>query len=209
MSGAPESLPALLQRRRGIAPRTTWLVAVALVVVLAVAVLVLRDPYGGRTPYVHRAKPVFNVLITPKVHRGEPRGDELLRLVGRRGGVRAVGTVRPLHLDEYPGDLAGLLPVYADAHARAIAARIPGFRRVKDTKARVHTGPGYWVGFESDAGPGFDILAFPPEVKHPRDGVVLSYRTRRPPGRLARPQRRILRKVKKSLRTFTFGSSRI
>src|SRR4051794_20015288 len=57
-----ETLPALLQRRFGVPERRTLIGFGVLVVLLVVAVLVLRDPLGGRKQVVHEAKPVFNTL---------------------------------------------------------------------------------------------------------------------------------------------------
>lgn len=209
-----ESLPALIERRRGIAQRTT-LAAVAAVLAAAVLVywLVLRDPLDGKDQYVRTRAPVFNVLLTPGiVHRVRPRPGELLRLRARRGPVLATATVRRLRLPAYRGDVAGLLPVFTDAYTRRLAAATPGFHLLADGKARVHTAPGYQVGFgftsQAGAGQGIDILTVPPELPGVRDGVILSYREIRPPGRIRPRLRAVLKAMRSAFRSFEFGPDR-
>ncbi|MEA2124994.1 MAG: hypothetical protein QOI80_1776 [Solirubrobacteraceae bacterium] len=210
-----ETLPQLLERRRGIPQRTTWLVAAGIVVAGALAYLLfVRDPLDGQQQVVHRGRPVFNVLLTPGVvRRVRPRDGELLRLVAHRGRVRATETVRPLRLPAYEGDVAGVLPVFADGHARRLGARLPGFRQTFDGKTPIHTAPGYRIGFTygtpADPGTGADILLVPPESPGVRDGVILSLRIARPSGRLPPRQRRALTAIRVAFRSFEFGPGRL
>lgn len=172
----------------------------------------VRDPFDGNEQVVHRSKPVFNVLYKdPVVRTVAPRSGELLRLRSRRGALLATTTVRRLRLPAYEGDVAGLLPVFADAHARALAARYPGFRQTVDTRARVHTSPGYEVGFTFASpkgyGEGTDLLVLPDEPSA-RDGVLLSYRLTKPDGRQPRRLRKAAKAMRSALRSFEFGPDR-
>jgi len=210
-----ESLPTILERRRGIAPRRT-LAAVGAGLVLAglVYLLVLRDPLDGKIQYVHAGAPVFNVLLTPEVvRRVPPRAGELLRLQAGRGPVQATTTVRRLRLPAYRGDVAGLLPVLADAHARRLARTVPGFRLRADGKARVNTAPGYQVGFSfaspAGKGEGIDVLVVPPETPGVRDGVILSYRATRPKRRIRPRLRAAAKAMRLAFRSFEFGPDRL
>lgn len=186
--------------------------AIAVVGVLVWLVFV-RDPLDGNEQVVHRGDPVFNVLYKDGViRRVAPRPEELLRLRARRGPLLATATVRRLTLPPYEGDVAGILPVFADAHARALSKRLPGFEQTVDTRARVHTAPGYEVGFTfttpKGIGEGTDLLVMPPSEQQPRDGVLLSYRLTKPEGRQPRRLRKAAKAMRSAFRSFQFGEER-
>jgi hypothetical protein len=206
-----ESLPALLERRHGIAPRTTLVGVAVAIAVIVVAVLVVRDPLGGKTQVVHRKDPVFNLLSKAPVHRVAPGPGELLRLSAHRGPLRATTTVTRLRLPPYRGFLAGALPVFADNAARRLARRYPHFHLTGDTRARVHTAPGYELDFtfatSGRLGFGTELFVVPDKPGE-RDGVVLSYRLTKPPGRQPRPRRRAAKAMRSALRSFEFGPDR-
>lgn len=178
-----------------------------------VYLLFVRDPLGGNAQVVHRGRPVFNVLYKDDiVRRVPPRPGELLRLRVRRGPLLATTTVRRLRIPDYRGDVAGLLPVVADGYARALAKRYDGFRLTADNRARVHTAPGYEIGFAfstpSGIGEGTDLLVMPFDEKHPRDGVVLSYRLTKQSGRQPRRLRKAAKAMRSAFRSFEFGPDR-
>lgn len=172
----------------------------------------LRDPFDGNAQALHRARPVFNVLYkAPVIRRVAPRPGELLRLRAHRGKLLTTTTVRRLRLPPYRGDVAGLLPVFADARARELAKRYPGFDQTVDTRARVHTSPGYEIGFTFRSpkgyGEGTDLLVLPDEPGI-RDGVVLSYRLTKATGRQPRRLRQAAKLMRSALRSFEFGADR-
>ncbi len=173
----------------------------------------VRDPFDGNTQVVHRGKPVFNVLYKDPIIRSvEPRPGELLRLRAKRGPLLTTTTVRRMHLPAYRGDVAGLLPVFADARARALAQRYRGFEQIVDTRARVHTAPGYEVGFTfktpAGIGEGTDLLVVPFDSEQPREGVILSYRLTKLPGRQPRRLRKAAKAMRSAFRSFEFGPDR-
>jgi hypothetical protein len=194
-----------------------WRVAVLAAVVLGAVVywFVLRSPNDGLAQVVHRDKPVFNVLLDEsRVRRVTPQPGELLRLVAHKGPARATTTVRALRLPAYTGDVNGFLPIYADAHARELAAAIPAFAQTYDGKAPVHGAPGYRVSFTFGTpgrpGKGADVMLVPPESPAGvRDGVLLSLRIERPPGHLRARQRKVLQAMRVAFRSFEFGPERL
>jgi hypothetical protein len=206
-----ETLPALLERRHGIAPRTTLLAAAGIVAVIVIAALLLRDPLNGKAQLVHRSAPVFNLLYKPPVRRVAARPGELERLQARRGPLRATTTVTRLRLPAYRGYLAGVLPVFADNAARRLARRYPRFHLTGDTRARVHTSPGYELDFTFAEGGrlgfGTDLFVVPDKPGE-RDGVVLSYRLTKPPGRQPKPRRKAAKTMRSAFRSFEFGPDR-
>src|SRR4051794_14664257 len=105
------TLPELLRERRGIPPRRTTVVFVALVVLVGATVLVIQRV---RRPgqLLHRGAPTFNLIYHDPVRRAAPRDGELARLVAHRPRVGWELSVRPLRLAPYAGDAGhALLPV--------------------------------------------------------------------------------------------------
>jgi hypothetical protein len=212
--GLGETLPALLERRRGIAPRTTLLATAALVVAGIVVYLLVRDPLEGRTQIVHREAPVFNTLYEKGVvHPVEPREDELQRFEARRGDLRLAVTVRPLELPPYQGELTGTLPMYAERHIRDLQGLLPNFELTGEGKARVQRNPGYQVLFRygdpERPASGTDVFVFPedfePEV---RDGVIVTFRHEGGPRAKGEPGHREVRAMRSTFRSFAYGTGR-
>jgi hypothetical protein len=166
-------------------------------VLAAVAWLVLRE---HKTQYVHRADPAFSVLYKAKVVHRVP--GQLMTLTVRRGAMHGTVVARRYALPDYEGDVAGALPVLAE---RLIP---PGRRITSDRRARLNTAPGYEIGFAWDGGEGKDLILVPPDVRHPREGVLLSYRLSRPPGRQPLRIRRAAQALRSALRSFEFGTDR-
>ncbi len=209
-----ETLPQIVERRRGIPRRTTAAVLVAALVVLTLlALLVFYDPLGGKQQYVHRQAPAFNVLLTPSlVKRTTPHPGELLRLRGHRRGLDLAVTVRPLHLPAYRGDVAGMLPAFTVNYAGRLAGSVSNFKLQADGKARVHTAPGYQVGFSYGSaqrpGTGIDILAVPPELPGVRDGAIITFRQVNGRRRLGARGRALVKAMRSAFRSFEFGPDR-
>ena len=201
--------PELVRRHLG--PRGRVALAAAGVVLLAVIALLVVSAGDGLTKFEHRAAPQFTLLYPPaEVDRVEPRRGELARLEARRNGLRIDVTVRPLTLPPYEGSVSGLLPVYADRHAAALARELPGFRYQRDGKARVNDAPGYQLRYRtgSAARPttGIDIFVVPEDGR--RDGVILRYRQTNPPRALDEPERDLVKATRKAFRSFRFGLDR-
>ncbi len=207
--GFGETLPALLQRTRGIAPRITVGVIAALLVLLGVAVLVLRDPYDGNTQLVHDSKPVFNLLYGGGLKVAAPEGDEAARLLGRRGEVEVGVTVRPFELPAYRGDVSGVLPIVMTNRARSLAGSLAGFRQTADGKGRISKAPGYQVEFTygSRARPGYglDVLIVAPETPRATQGLLISLRQTRGAKRPPVPGRELTKAARSALRSVRFG----
>jgi hypothetical protein len=207
--GYGETLPTLLQRRFGIPERRTLIGFGVLVALIVVAVLLLRDPLGGRTQAVHEARPVFNTLyraglVTP----AKPRPGELQRFTARQGPVRLTMTVRTLRLPAYRGDVAGLLPVYAERHIARLSSAIPGFAATSEGKARVQGAPGYEINYRTAHGAtGRDVIVVPPDEPGVRDGLLVSLRqTGRTQGRAAAIK--VVTAMRSTVRSLKFGADR-
>ena len=214
---APEygpTLPALLRARRGIPPRVTIAVIVALVVVLGFVMVTVRAGGEHGKHLVHEGEPVFNMVYDDAVLREvRPREGELVRLEGERGRQAVAVTVRPLSLPPFEGDIAhGLLPAYASGHIEDLASQLDGFRLLEDGRARVGESPGYEVTFR--AGParnptfGSDALVIPTEVDA-RGAVVLSLR-RQVDGRaeLGEDAKELSAIARSAFRSFNYGTER-
>ena len=159
----------------------------------------------------HRSAPVFTLIHPPaQVHRVAPHPGEVLRMTSRRGALRMAVTVHRLTLPPYRGSIAGLLPVYADRHARALAAGLPRFRALADGKARINDAPGYQLRYRY--GPpdhrthGIDVFVVPEDGD--RDGVLLRYRQTNPPGGPGGAGRDLVKATRKTFRSFRFGPDR-
>lgn len=194
--------------------RRRALIAAGLALIGVVVYLAfIRDPLDGNAQVVRRGSPAFNVLYRRDlIQRVRPRPGELLRLRARRGPLLTTTTIRRLRIPDYKGDVAGLLPVFADARARQLAKRFDGFRQTADNRARVHTAPGYEVGFTfttpTGIGEGTDLLVMPFDEKHPRDGVILSYRLTKSSGRQPKARRQTAKAMRSAFRSFEFGPDR-
>ena len=209
-----ETLPALLQRTRGIPERRTVLVAFALAALVVVAILVLRDPLQGKTQLVHRSAPVFNMLYPKgRVKVVAPQGAEYQRFEAARGDrVRLAVTVSPLRLPAYRGDVAGLLPVVMERHVAQLARSHPGFKLLDEGKARVNKAPGYQVGFaygtKAHPSTGRDVMVVPVELPNVRQGVLISLRQTLGPHRAGPAAQALIGAMKSVFRSFKFGPDR-
>jgi hypothetical protein len=188
------------------------LIAAVLLSVVGGGWLVLRDPLDGKTQYVRDRAPSFNVLYKQRpVRIVRPRGDELLRLVVRRGDLRGLATVRPVPVPEHSGDVSGALPILGDRIARELAPQFAGFQLTDDTRARVHTAPGYEIGFTyrdgaTRRGEGAELVVVEPE--HGREAVQLSLRITKPDARQPHRVRKAARALRSAFRSFEFGPDR-
>jgi hypothetical protein len=202
--------PELVRRRLGRRGRRIAVVAAALVVV-ALAVLIATRAGDGLRKLEHRSAPQFTLLYPPSdVHRVKVGPGEIVRLRSGRGRLRMVVTIRRLELPPYEGSVSGLLPVFVDRQAAALARELPGFRFRTDGKARVNDAPGYQLRYR--AGPanrrilGTDVLVVPEDGE--RDGVLLRFRQTNPPRPLDETQKDLVKATRKAFRSFRFGLDR-
>jgi hypothetical protein len=198
---APELIRGRLSRRSRVA-----VLAVALLVVVAVVVL-LATRSDGLTELKHTSGPQFTLLYPPaQVHKVKPGPGEIVRFRSRRGKLRMLVAVRRLTLPAYQGSVSGLLPVFADRQAAALARELPGFRLRTDGKARVNDAPGYQLRYRAGRTQGTDVFVVPADGD--RDGVLLRFRQTNPPGGLSQPQKDLVKATKKAFRSFRFGLDR-
>jgi hypothetical protein len=169
------------------------------VVVAAVSWLVLRE---DKARYVHRGTPAFSVLYKDKVVQRD-RGPGLLALRVERGRMRGSVVVRPYELPEYEGDVAGVLPIEGEKLIE------PGSHLTADKRIRLNTAPGYEVAFTGKGGEERHLILVPPDVEHPRTGVLLSYTLTRPRGRQPLRVRRAAQALRSALGSFEFGTDRL
>src|SRR4051812_50118228 len=109
------SLPVLM-RSWPRARRIAFLVAVALVVVVAAALAVRRVVKNEEATSVAVVKgpPAFNLIWRNGLERVKPNPGELLRLENPPGAPYVQRyVVRPLHLPAYQGDGFGIPPLHA------------------------------------------------------------------------------------------------
>ena len=209
--GFGPSLPAVLRERFGIAPRTLVIVAGVVAALIAAGALyaVLTDP---EKQLVHKGDPVFNLLYDSDVlHVTDPRPGELERLEGRRRRVSVAVTVRPLRLPPFRGDVAkGLLPVHAQRYMDDLRRRDPTFKIRDEGRSTVNTSPGYQIAYET--GPADDKtywreIFVVPDEEAPREGVVLTFKNRRP-ARIGPRARDFVLTARSAFRSFRFGEGR-
>lgn len=163
--------------------------AVAVVALGALLWLVVRDPYGGRTLFVHRGAPAFTVLYRAPALRRVPGG--LLHLRSRRGEL----IVLPQPLAPYRGDVTGVLPAVAEARIRRLAARLPRFTLTADARDSVHGAPAYGIAYRYAGGSGSDLLVVP--SRRAPAGLWIDVRQGRPAAALSAAQQ-----------SFAFGTER-
>jgi hypothetical protein len=170
--------------------------------------LVLRET---KARFTHHGEPAFSVLYKAKVVHRRP-GPGLASFSVARGGMRGSLVVVRYALPDYTGDLAGAVPIVAEHRARDLARRYDGFRLTADNRARLHDAPGYELGFSfrttTGVGEGTDLILVPPDVAHPRDGVLVSYRLTKPAGPQPLRIRRAAQALRSAFRSFEFGTDR-
>lgn len=206
------TLAGLLRERFGLSPRRSVAAVVGLlaVVVLVGGVVAVRD---RNTKLVHRGEPfAFNVVITPELRERAERGDELLRVTGRRGGVDLQVTVSPLRIPAYgPGTGTAYLPMFAEDYLAERRAELDGYRLVEEGKQRRDTLPGYMVVYRS--GPAAreviwrDTMLIP-EEPGTREGVVLRMRQERVGDRVGARGRKLIAAARRAFRSFAPGEDR-
>jgi hypothetical protein len=206
------SLPALARRRFGWRERTTIALLIGFAVAVGLFVVVVRPRVDTATKYVHHGQPVFNLLYNnTRLHRVTPQGDELVRLQGRRGRLTSTIAVAPLALPPASGDLAhGLLPVFAAAHIKDLAAQDPDFALRAEGRARVNGAPGYEVRFRTGA-PGHrtygnDLMILPSEREPSGALLVTARRAVAGTGKLGAREMSLDKATAKAYRSFTYGT---
>jgi len=205
------SLPALLEERRGVRRRTTAIVAIVVLVLVAAGIQIKRA--GGDTTYVHGSAPVFNLRWgSGALQRVTPPAGWLLLLESRRGGkfVQSVG-VRSFTLPPHQGIASGYLPVYADAYERALAREFGGFTRTDEGKARVGGSPGYQIGYSARLGRralfGRDVIVIQNDTPGQRSALVLRVLQTHAAGANSGPDVGNVGAAKKPFRSFRFGTA--
>ena len=205
------TLPVLVRKRFGLPERTTIVLLLVALALLAVAVVLVRPRVDTISNVVHREDPRFTMEYANTALRSvEPQGDELVRLEGRRGRQAATVTVRPLDLPATSGDVAhGLLPVYASGHIRELAREIDGFRLTAQHRARINDAPGYEMRFQTGGADrrmlGIDLLLLP-EEETTEGALLLSLRRDvEGPIVLTRPERRFAERVSQAFRSLRYG----
>lgn len=198
--------PELVRARLGPRGRRVAVAAAALAIV-ALAVLIATRAGDGLTKLEHRSAPQFTLLYPPAdVQRVKAGPGELVRLRSGRGRLRMVVTIRRLELPPYEGSVSGLLPVFADRQAAALARELPGFRRRTEGKARVNDAPGYQLRYRAGRTVGTDVMVVPEDGE--RDGVLLRFRQTNPPRPLDAGEKDLVKATRKAFRSFRFGLDR-
>lgn len=205
------TLAGLLRERFGLSPRRSVAVVVGLLVLVALAgtVVAVRD---RNTKLVHRGDPfTFNLVITPELRERAERGDELLRVAGRRGGVDMQVTVAPLRIPPYgPGTGSAYLPLFAEEYLAERRPGLDGYRLIEEGKQRRDTLPGYMVVYRSGP-PGREIIwrdtMLIPDEPGTREGVVLRMRQERV-GPVRPAGRKLIAAGRRAFRSFAPGEDR-
>jgi hypothetical protein len=207
------TLPDIARRRFGWRERTTIALLIAAAVLGAVALFVVPPEVDGIAKYVHRDRPVFNLLYdTSTLHEVQPRPGELVRLEGRRGRLAVAATVQRLHLPRATGDVAhGALPAYASTHIEALRDRRGTFRLRAEGRARVNDEPGYEVRFRTGRPGrytfGNDLMVLPSEEEATDALLVSSRRTIDGSLKLGEPEKGLYRASAKTYRSFKYGTA--
>lgn len=209
--GFGPTLPGLVRDRLGVGPRAARAIVAGAAALLAAsaafAVLTTRDP-----ALVHEGDPAFNIVYDDSALRpAEPRRGELARLEGRRGGVSVALTVRPLRVPPYRGDVAkGFLPVHAELYLDRLRRRDPTFAILEEGRVTFNEAPGYQVAYrtgEPDRATYWRDAFVLPDEEAPREGVVLTLRSRRP-RRIGPRATALVEAARLAVRSFTFGTGR-
>ena len=206
------TLAGLLRARFGLSPRRSVAVVVGLLVVVALVgtVVALRD---RNTKLVHRGEPfTFNVVITPELRERPERGDELLRVAGRRGGIDVQVTVSALRIPAYGrGTGSAYLPLFADDHLARRRTELDRYELLEEGKQRRDDLPGYMVVYRSGP-PGREVVwrdtMLIPDDPGARDGVVLRMRQERLGGPVRAAGRKLIAAGRRAFRSFAPGEDR-
>src|SRR4051812_32536881 len=197
--------PDLVRRRLKPAARRLLYAAVAGLVFVPVALIAGRG--DGLTEIEHISTPQFTLLYPPaQMHKVKAGPGELMRFRSGRGRLRMIVAVRRLTLPAYSGSVSGLLPVFADRQAVALARELPDFRARTDGKARVNDAPGYQLRYRAGRTQGTDVFVVPEDGD--REGVLLRFRQTNPPGGVPARDKDLVKATKKAFRSFRFGLDR-
>jgi hypothetical protein len=209
--GFGPSLPALVRERFGVAPRTTAVLAAAVVLLLGGGAL-LAWWLGRDEQIVHRGDPVFNLVYDDGALRpAATRGDELVRLEGRRRRVFVAVSVRPLRVPAFRGDVAkGLLPIEAERYMERLRESDPTFVVREEGRSTVNESPGYQFAYRTGE-PGdrtyWREIFVVPDEEAPRSGVILRFENRRP-RKVGAAGFELIDAAKSAYRSFNFGTAR-
>jgi hypothetical protein len=207
------TLPDLARARFGWRERTTVAVLVGAIALVVVALLVVRPRVDNITHFVHHGDPTFNLVYNNnRLHEAPPRGDELVRLQGRRGRMRVVIAVQPLPLPAAGGDIAhGVLPEYASGHIEELRAGLPDFELRQEGRARVNGAPGYEVRFaygpEGRRTFGNDLMILPTEEDAAGALLVTSRRTINGSLKAGKRETSLYNASAKAYRSFKYGTA--
>lgn len=207
------TLPDLARARFGWRERTTIAVLVAALVLAALALVVVRPRVDNFTQFVHHGDPTFNLVYNNnRLRTVRPQGDEIMRLVGRRGRMQVSIAVEPLRLPPAEGDVAhGLLPAFASEHIDGLRAALPQFALRQEGRARVNGAPGYEIRFST--GPdghktfGNDLMILPTEEDASGALLVTSRRTIDGSLKLGKREASLYNASAKAYRSFKYGTA--
>jgi hypothetical protein len=104
----------------------------------------------------------------------------------------------------------GLLPLYAERHARELGARLDGFQLRDEGKAGRHDVAGYQLGYRSGE-PGREVtwrdMLMLPSEEGARDGVLLRLRAAKPGRpRLGPKDQALVEQARITMRSLAFGT---
>jgi hypothetical protein len=207
--GFGPTLPELLRRRFGIPPRRTTVGAVLAAVVVVAAIVAVRAAKAP-TQLTHRGTPTFNLTYDSPLHEVAPAPGELVRLAAATRRAHWTLSVTALAVPPFRGDIGhALLPILADRQVRQLAGAYPRFGVIDEGRAQIDGLPGYQVGFVAENGRlhGRDVMILPAD-RGVRVGVLVSFRQRDTSRILGPREMGVATAVKKSLRSFAFGTSR-
>jgi hypothetical protein len=207
------TLPDLARARFGWRERTTIAGLVAVIALVVLALLVVRPRVDNVTQFVHHGDPTFNLVYNNnRLREVAPRGDELVRLQGRRGRMTVTIAVEPLRLPPAEGDVAhGLLPEFASGHIEELRAQLDHFELRQEGRARVNGAPGYEVRFST--GPdghktfGNDLMILPTEDDAAGALLVTSRRTIDGSLKLGKRETSLYNAAAKAYRSFKYGTA--
>jgi hypothetical protein len=182
-------------------------------VLAGLALLVVRPRVDNVTQFIHRGDPTFNLVYNNnRLRRVDSRGEELVRLQGRRGRMAVTIAVQPLRLPPGEGDIAhGELPGFASGHIEELRASLPQFQLRQEGRARVNGAPGYEVRFST--GPdghrtfGNDLMILPTEEDAAGALLVTSRRTIDGRLKLGKRETSLYNAAAKAYRSFKYGTA--
>lgn len=194
------SLPELLGPRR-------WRLLAVAGVALGVAVLAAVLWPSSERVIVSRGPVAFNF-----VYGGGLAPAGAAKVEQRIGSVFVQSMeVGEMRLPAYRGDPGGTLPILADRLAGELSRRYAGFRLVGEGRARINESPGYGIAWSGRVAGrrifGRDYLLVPDEPA-PRAGARVALRSTYRGGVSSALDVGSVGALKRSLRSFRFGTER-